>query len=123
MTRQQTYQKIYKEQYKQDNKIISFPLSNIFYEELRKRSIYYDLKVNSYAKSIVTNFLNSDTPKSLSKEKVDFIKEYMQISRGIATNINQIAYRCNSGENINTDILLNSLKQYEDEFKKFISKA
>ena len=123
MTRQQTYQKVYKQQYKQDNKVISFPLSNIFYEELRKRSIYYDMKVNSYAKNIITNFLNSDTPKSLSKEKTAYIKEYIQISRGIATNINQMSHKCNSGEQVDITILLNSIKHYEDEFKKFISKS
>lgn len=122
MTKQE-YQKEYKKSYKQKNKVVSFPLSNIFYEELRKRSIYYDMATNSYAKNIVTNFLNSDTSKSLTKEKVAFVKEYMQISRGIATNINQIAYKTNIGETIDINVLINSLKHYEDEFKKFISKV
>jgi len=120
---QKDYQKAYKKVYKEKNKIITFPLSNIFYDELYKRSVYYDVAINSYAKSIVTNFLNSGTPKSLSKEKTAFIKEYMQISRGIATNINQIAYKTNIGDTIDINILINSLRHYEDEFKKFISKV
>ena len=33
------YQKRYKQKYKSENKIVTFPLSNIFYEELRKRSM------------------------------------------------------------------------------------
>lgn len=123
MTRQQTYQKVYKKQYNQDNKIVTFPLSNIFYDELSKRSVYYDMAINSYAKSIITNFLNSDTPKSLSKDKTALIKEYIHISRGIATNINQIAYKSNIGESVDINILISSLKHYEDEFKKFISKV
>lgn len=120
---QQDYQKEYKKGYKEKNKFITFPLSNIFYDELYKRSVYYDTAINSYAKSIVTNFLNSGSPKSLSKEKIAFIKEYMQISRGIATNINQLAYKSNIGDSIDITILINSLKHYEDEFKKFISKV
>ena len=122
MTKQQ-YQKEYKKGYKQKNKIVTFPLSNIFYDELYKRSVYYDLTTNSYAKSIVTNFLNSQTLTELSKEKRSLIQEYIQISRGIATNINQIAYKTNIGETIDVNILINSLKYYEDEFKKFISKS
>ncbi len=120
---QQDYQKEYKKGYKEKNKFITFPLSNIFYDELYKRSVYYDVAINSYAKSIITNFLNSGSPQSLSKEQVAFIKDYMQISRGIATNINQIAYKTNIGETIDIKILINSLKHYEDEFKKFISKV
>lgn len=116
-----TYQKEYKKQYNQKNKIITFPLSNIFFEEIRKRSIYYDLSVNSYAKHIITQFLNTDTPSLLIKEKQDFINEYIRISRGIANNINQIAYSSNIGEKIDISILINSLKHYEDEFKKYIT--
>ncbi len=117
------YQKEYKRSYKQKNKIVTFPLSNIFYEELRKRSIYYDLSVNAYAKHIVTNFLNSDSTALLSKDRAQYIQEYIRITRGVATNINQIAHKTNMGDEIDISILINSLKHYEDEFKKFISKA
>ncbi len=116
------YQKQYKKSYNMKNKIVTFPLKNIFYEELRKKSIYFDLSVNSYAKYIITNFLNGKTSQMLSKEKSDFVNEYIRISRGIANNINQIAYNTNIGELIDTNVLIASLKHYEDEFKKFISK-
>jgi len=117
------YQKEYKKQYKQKNKIVSFPLSNIFYEELRRKSIYYDLSVNAYVKQIVTNTLNNDTIMPLTADRQKHIQEYIHISRGIANNINQIAKSSNSGEYIDISILINSLKHYEDEFKKYISKS
>jgi hypothetical protein len=117
------YQKQYRQNYKQKNKRVTFPLSNIFYEQLRKKSIYYDLTVNSYAKQIITNFLNSDTNTPLTKDRSKLIQDYIHISRGIANNINQIAHKTNMGEYIDTGLLINSLKHYEDEFKKFISKS
>lgn len=116
------YQQEYKKRYNQNNKIITFPLTNIFYEQMRKKSIYFDMTVNSYAKMIITNFLNNDTTQPLTQEKINFIKEYIQISRGVANNINQIAYKTNIGEKIDTNILINSLQHYEQEFKNFITK-
>lgn len=117
------YQSEYKKQYVQKNKIVTFPLSNAFYNELKRRAIIVDLKTNSYSKNIVTSFLNNNVPKTLSKEQKEFIQQYIHISRGIANNINQIAYTCNIGEVIDINILINSLKTYEEEFKKFISKV
>lgn len=117
------YQKEYKKSYKLKNKIITFPLTNIFYEELRKRSIYFDLSVNSYSKHIITNFLNDEKNPLLTKEKAQFLQQYIHISRGIANNINQIAYNSNIGEFVDINILISSLKHYEDEFKKFITKV
>ena len=114
------YQKKYKKSYKQNNKIVTFPLSNVFYEELRRRSIYYDLTTNSYAKYLVSDYLNKDTPKLISKDKAEFIAEYIRISRGIANNINQLAFQSNLGQNINKEVLINSLQHYESEFKKFL---
>jgi hypothetical protein len=116
------YQKDYKKVYNQKNKIVTIPLSNAFYDELRRRAIITDIKTNAYAKNIVTSFLNNNVLNTLSKEKKEFIQEYIHISRGIANNINQIAYKSNINEIIDTNILINSLKNYEDEFKKFISK-
>lgn len=115
------YKKQYRENYKEKNKIVTFPLSNIFYEELCKKSIYYDLSVNAYTKSIITKFLNNDTSPLLSKDRSEYIKQYIHISRGIANNINQIAHTGNMGEYIDINILIHSLKHYEDEFKKFIT--
>jgi len=117
------YQKEYKKSYNQKNKIITFPLSVAFYDELKRRAIFLDLKTNSYAKSIVTSYLNNNTLNILSYEQKEFIGEYIRISRGIANNINQIAHQTNIDKQIDIDILINALKTYEEEFKKFISKA
>lgn len=118
----QDYHKEYKKRYNQNNKIITFPLTNIFFEQLRKKSIYFDLSTNTFAKKIVTDFLNNDTSLPLSKEKLELVNEYIRISRGIANNINQLAYKANIDEKIDTDILIDSLKLYEEEFKKHITK-
>ena len=117
------YQKEYKKSYNQKNKIVTFPLSIAFHDELKRRAIYLDLKTNSYAKSIITTFLNNETPKTLTIEKKEFISDYIRISRGIANNINQIAHKTNIEEQIDINILINSLKKYEEEFKNFITKA
>ena len=117
------YQKEYKKSYKSKNKIVTFPLSVTFHDELKRRAIYLDLKTNSYAKSIITAFLNNSTPKILSYEQKEFINEYIRISRGIANNINQIAHKTNIDKQIDINILINALKNYEDEFKKFITKS
>lgn len=119
----QDYQKEYKKSYNQKNKIVTFPLSVAFYDELKRRAIFLDLKTNSYAKSIITTFLNNDTPKTLSLEQKEFISEYIRISRGIANNINQIAHQTNIDKQIDISILINALKNYEEEFKKFITKV
>ena len=119
----QEYQKEYKKSYNQKNKIVTFPLSTAFYDELKRRAIFLDLKTNSYAKSIVTSFLNNNTPQTLSIEQKEFISEYIRISRGIANNINQIAHKTNMTEQIDINILINALRQYEEEFKKFIAKT
>ena len=116
------YQQNYKTQYMQKNKIITIPLKKIYYEELKRRSLYYDLSVNTYAKSIITNFINEDTTSLISSTQKEYISKYIQISRGIANNINQIAYKSNVGEHIDINILIKSLQHYEAEFKNFISK-
>ncbi|WP_297439977.1 plasmid mobilization relaxosome protein MobC [Sulfurimonas sp.] len=120
---QSNYQKEYKKSYNSKNKIVTFPLSTAFYDELKRRAIFLDLKTNSYAKSIVTSFLNNNTPQTLSIEQKEFISEYIRISRGIANNINQIAHKTNMTEQIDINILINALRQYEEEFKKFIAKT
>ena len=116
------YQKTYKKSYKEINKFVTFPIKNIFYDEIRRRSILHDLSVNAYAKTIVTNFLSTERISVFTKEEQEYVNQYIRISRGIATNINQIAYKTNIGEYIDTKILINSLHHFEEEFKKFISK-
>lgn len=117
------YQREYKKLYNTKNKIVTFPLSNVFYSELNKRAVISDIKTNSFAKYVITEYLNNNTFKTLSDEENRHIKEYIQISRGIATNINQIAYNTNIGKQIDISVLINALKSYEEEFKKFIQKA
>lgn len=117
-----TYQKNYKKQYQSKNKIVTVPLKNIYFEELKRRSTYYDLSVNTYAKNIITNALNEDTTSIISPIQKEYISKYIQISRGIANNINQLAYKSNIGESIDTNVLIQSLRVYEEEFKNFISK-
>ena len=117
------YQSSYKKSYNKKNKIVTFPLSNAFFEELRRRAIILDIKTNTYAKNVVTSFLNNEPLVQLTQEKKDYINEYIRISRGIANNINQIAYKTNIEEMIDITILINSLKNYEEEFRKFITKV
>jgi hypothetical protein len=116
------YQQEYKKLYHEKNKIITFPLTNIFYEELRKKSLSYDLSVNSYAKHIITNFLNKNDKPLLTLEEKEYIEQYIHISRGIANNLNQLTHKTHIGKVVDIDILISSLKHYEDEFKKFVTK-
>ena len=81
------------------------------------------VKFQSKFSYIVTEYLNNNTYKVLTEEQTKYIKEYIHISRGIATNINQIAYNSNIGKQIDVSILIDALKTYEEEFKKFIQKA
>lgn len=116
------YQKNYKQQYNMENRIVTFPLKKEFYNELLRKSVFYDLSVNTYCKTIVLNSLNNDTTMPLTSAEQEHISKYIHISRGIANNINQIAHKTNINGTIDVDILIKSLKHYEDEFKKFISK-
>jgi hypothetical protein len=122
MNNNQDYQKNYRKSYKEKNKIISFPLNNAFYEEIKRRAIYLDVTPNSYVKHIINSYLNNTPLQMMSAEKKDYISEYIQISRGIATNINQIAHKTNIEAQIDIQILLSSLRRFEDEFKDFIKK-
>lgn len=115
------YQKKYKEKYHRENKIVAFPLKKHFYNELSRRSSFYDQSVNTYAKNIVTNFLNNEASSTLTTQQQEFISKYIHISRGIANNINQIAHNTNMGNTIDINVLIKSLRHYEEEFKKFIS--
>ena len=114
--------KNYKQSYNGKNKIITFPLSNSFYDKLHKKSLYYDLGTNAYAKNIVVDFLNGKSCSLLSKDRQEAIQSYIRISRWIANNINQLAYQSNVWENIDIKVLINSLKKYESEFKKFLTR-
>jgi hypothetical protein len=75
------YKKEYRKNYKRKNKIMSFPISQTIYDKLEKRSAYYDLTANSYTKNIVINYLNNDNNSLLTKDRQNFISDYIRISR------------------------------------------
>ena len=112
------YQSEYKKSYKEKNKIVTFPLSNPFFNELKRRAIILDLNPNTYAKNIVTSFLNNNVPSTMTQEQKEFIREYIHISRGIANNINQIAYKSNIDEVIDIKSIFNVASDLIN--KKFI---
>lgn len=116
------YQKNYKSKYYSENRIITFPLKKHFYIDLERRSVFYDQSVNSYTKNIVLSYLNNENLSVITKDKQDIISEYIRISRGIANNINQIAHKANLNEIVDIDVLIKSLKHYEDEFKNLVTK-
>lgn len=116
------YQKAYKAHYKKNNSVITFPLNNTLYKELKEQAERFGVTPNTLAKQVAMHFLNGSKPSFLTPQQHDMIREYMGISRGIATNINQMAYRANIGEQIDVNILIHSLKSYDDAFKAFISK-
>jgi hypothetical protein len=117
------YQKSYKKyHYKKTRKIITFPLLLEEFETLKIKAEKIGTSSNKLAKDILLNHLESQPQNFQSKEQLDLIKEYMRISRGIATNINQIAHSSNIGEVVDINILIGSLKNYEDEFKTLVSK-
>jgi thiamine monophosphate kinase len=117
------YQKSYKKyHYKKTRKIITFPLLLEEFETLKTKADKIGTSSNKLAKEILLNHLEAQPQNFQSKEQLDLIKEYMRISRGIATNINQIAHSSNIGEVVDINILIGSLKNYEDEFKTLVSK-
>ena len=118
------YQKSYKKyHYKKTRKIITFPLLLEEYETLKTQADKIGTSSNKLAKEIFLNHLESTPQNFQSKEQLELIKEYMRISRGIANNINQIAYSSNIGEMVDINILIGSLKNYEDEFKALVTRV
>ena len=118
------YQKSYKKyHYKKTRKIITFPLLLEEFETLKIKADKVGISSNKLAKEILLNHLDSQPQNFQSKEQLELIKEYMRISRGIANNINQIAYSSNIGEMVDINILIGSLKNYEDEFKALVTRV
>jgi len=108
--------------YYKTRKIVTFPLLNNDYEVLKKQADKSEITVNKLSKEIVLSYIENNSINILTTEQKKYIQEYMRISRGIANNINQIAHNSNLGEYVDINILINSLKKYEDEFKNFILK-
>ena len=114
------YQSQYKKDYALKKKIVTFPLDNAFHMELSRRSKTIDTSINSFAKNIVTTYLNNEKPLMLTSYHQEMISNFIRISRGIANNINQMAHNSNIGISIDINILLQALKNNEDEFTKII---
>ena len=115
----QNYKKHY---YNKTRKIITFPLLLDDYKILFDRAEKSNITSNTMAKEVILNFLENKVNSFISAEQKEFVQEYMRISRGIATNINQMAHSSNIGEAVDINILISSLKRYEDEFRNLISK-
>ena len=120
--RREYYKAYQKYHYKKTRKIVTFPLLNSEHNILKEKSDKLGVSANSFAKSIVLNYLNNTPNEFKTTEHKELLREYMRISRGIATNINQMAYSSNIGEVVDINILIASLKKYEDEFKKLLEK-
>ncbi len=118
----QEYQKLYKElHYSKTRKIVTFPLLNDDFSLLEKASGRLHQSNNAFAKNITLNFLYSYNEPFITDEQKVVIREYIRISRGIANNINQLAYRSNIGEYVDINVLFAELKRLEDSFSNFIS--
>lgn len=115
-----SYQKYY---YQKTRKMVTFALLNDEYSILQKSAVKIGITPNALAKNIVLNYLENRPNDFQSTEQKQLIQEYMRISRGIATNINQMAHNSNIGQTVDIHILINSLKNYEDEFKKLLAKV
>ena len=113
------YQKQYKQRYKQKNKIITFPLHNKLYEDLTQRANYFNLTTNSYVKKLLIELWQKPSYQ-ISIDKERYLQEYINISNSIANNINNMAHKVKLNEQINIASLIQTLMEYEQEFKKFI---
>lgn len=115
-----TYQKYH---YQKTRKMVTFALLNVEHEKLKTNATKFGITSNTLAKNIILNYLDNVPNTFQTTEQKKLLQEYMRISRGIATNINQMAYNSNIGQSVDINILINSLKNYEDEFKKLLSKV
>lgn len=117
------YLKNYKQfHYERTRKIVTFPLLTEDFEALKIRADALDMKATKLAKEVVLNFIENSPNHFMTKEQWELVQSYIRISRGIANNINQIAYKANIGEYIDVNILISALKKYEDEFRLLIAK-
>jgi len=117
------YMKNYKKHYySRTRKIVTFPLLLEDYSILSQKAQKSGITVNTMSKQVILHFIENTPNRFITLRQQELIKEYMRISRGIATNINQMAHSSNIGEVVNVNILISSLKKYEDEFRSLISK-
>lgn len=118
------YIKLYKEfHYAKTRKIVTFPLMISEFERLASFVKNTDMTPNTMSKKIVLDFLLSQNDPFLSEEQKTFVREYIRISRGIANNINQLAYKANIGEFVDIKMLFNELQRLENAFNQLIAKG
>lgn len=120
--KREEYMKYYRQYYKTKKSIVTFAIDNNEFDKLKKFALSKDMSVNSLAKEILSHFVDTTKNISLSIQQEEIIKDYIRVNRGIANNINQIAFKTNIGEYIDINILLKSLKDNEDKFKALIQK-
>ena len=124
MTNRKEYLKSYqKYHYQKTRKMVTFALLNEEHTKLKTNATKFGITPNTLSKNIILNYLENIPNTFQTTEQKKLLQEYMRISRGIATNINQMAYNSNIGQTVDINILINSLKNYEDEFKKLLNKV
>jgi len=122
MNRQEYLKNYKKYHYSKTRKVISFPLLTEDFNALQLKAEAVNMKVSKLSKEIILNYIEKSPNHFITPQQEALIQSYIRISRGIANNINQIAYNTNIGELIDVTILINSLKRYEDEFRDLITK-
>ena len=121
-SRKEYFKSYQKYHYQKTRKMVTFALLNNEHLKLKENATKFGLTPNTLSKNIILNYLENIPNTFQTTEQKKLLQEYMRISRGIATNINQMAYNSNIGQTVDINILINSLKNYEDEFKKLLSK-
>ena len=122
MTDRKEYLKNYqKYHYQKTRKIVTFALLNDSHQKFKSYADKVDMTANTLAKNIILNYIEGLPNDFQNAEHKQLIQEYMRISRGIATNINQMAHSSNIGQSVDVGILIDSLKKYEEEFKKLLA--
>ena len=117
------YLKNYKTHYyNRTRKIVTFPLLLEDYSILSQRAKKSGITVNSMSKQVILHFIENTPSDFISVKQQELIQEYMRISRGIAVNINQMSHASNIGQMVDVNILIQSLKTYEDAFRNLVSK-
>lgn len=116
------YLKAYKKyHYSKTRKIVTFPLLLKEFELLKAKAEQGEVTANTLAKEITLSYLENTPLQFFTAEQKEILQQYIRISRNIGNNINQLSHSSNIGERINVEILLDSLKHYEYEFKHLIT--
>lgn len=114
------YLKRYQEDYYKKKKRINITISQKEYKEFKKIAEKENLKVSSLVKQMAIAYKEEKylIPYSIESKLSEFVRKI----RGIANNVNQIAYNTNifSGY-FNTEDFFKTLKSLEDQVTEFIN--